>query len=141
MGADPLTAALVVAGGTLIEQREQSRAARRDSKRAQKVERRIQNVRAARERRQAYRNARRATAAAESGAIAAGTTQTSSFVGGQSGIQSQLASNVSFLEQNRQLANQRSLFMQRAEQHRGRAQDMAAIRGFAMQSASLFTPG
>lgn len=140
MGVDPITSAAFV-GGSVLEQREETRAARRDARRAQQVERRIQNVRAARERRQAFRNARRAAAAAESGAVASGTTQTSSFVGGQSGIQRQLASNVSFLEQNRQLAKQKSLFMQRAEQHRGRAQDMAAIRELAYQSASLFTPG
>lgn len=140
MGLDPITTSVLTAG-SVVEEREQTRAARRDARRARDAEVRLQNVRAARERRQMARQARIARAQVESGAVASGTTQTSGFAGGTGGIQTQLASNLSFINQSQQLAEQQSVFAQRAADHRGRAQDVAAVRSLAFQTASLFTPG
>lgn len=140
MGLDPITTT-VLSVGSVVEEREQTRAARRDARRAQAAERRIQNVRAARERRQAIRQARTARAQIESGAVASGTSNTSGAISGAAGVTTQLASNLSFLNQQQSLANQQSLFAQNAADHESRAQEMAGYRNLAFQTASLFTPG
>jgi hypothetical protein len=140
---DPITstALAVVAGGSVIEQREQTRAARRDANRARDAERRLQNVKASRERRKAVRAARMQRAQIESGAVASGTSNTSGFAGGAGGVQTQLASNLSFLNKSQELTNEQSIFKQRAANHEGRAKDMADLRNLAFQGASLFSPG
>ena len=140
---DPVTSSILggVAAGSVAKQREETRAARRDANRARDAERRLQNVKASRERRKAVRAARIQRAQIESGAVASGTSNTSGFAGGAGGVQTQLASNLSFLNTAQQLTNEQSIFKQRAANHEGRAQDMSDLRGLMMQGASLFSPG
>lgn len=135
--------AVMTGGASLLvtESRKARKEAQKEQNKARAAERRLQNIRAARERRQAARQARMARAQIESGAVASGTTGTSSFAGGVGGVQTQLASNVSFLNQAQQLTNQQSIFEQKAANKLGKAQDLEGLRDLAIRGGSLFAGG
>jgi len=128
---------LGVGGGAAVESREQRRAAERDQKRARAAEKRIQDIRAARERRAAVREARMARAQAEQGAVASGAAG-SGQASGIGTIGTQLAVNLSFLDQVKALSDQSSIFQEKAARHYSRAQDASDFSSLAMQGASLF---
>ena len=136
---DPITTGLIigsVAGtGASIQQ---SRQARKEAGKARKAEQRLQNVRAARERKAAVREARLKRAQIQSGAVQGGVATSSGAVQGAGAVGTQLASNLSFLDQSSQLTNQISLFRQKSADASGRASTYAAVSGLAMQGASLF---
>lgn len=139
MGLEALViGSLILGGGAAIESREQRRSAERDQKRARAAEKRIQDIKAARERRAAVREAMKARADINTGVVASGVSGSSAAVAGMGTINTQLATNLSFLDQTKSLADQSSLFQEAAAKHSSRAQDFSDLSGLAMQGASMF---
>lgn len=139
---DPETAlggGLVV--GSKVAEHEETKAAGRDRKRAAKSQRRLQSIKSARERRAQVRAAQKAQAEIIAGGVAAGTTQTSSVSQGVGSVQSQLASNLSFLDSVESLNEQTSIFQQKAATHTGKAATAKAVGDLAITGASLFAGG
>lgn len=132
---DPVTATVGFVGGA-VESREQRRAGERDQKRARAAEKRIQDIRAARERRAAVREARAARAAAEQGGVASGASG-SGQISGVGTIGTQLASNLSFMDQVKTLSDQSSLFQEAAASHYSRAQDWSDLQSLVNQGAGM----
>lgn len=123
----------------------QQREASKDEKRARKAERRMQAIRTARERRRQIQEAQRLQSETEVTAVATGTTQTSAVAQAQGGIQTQLATNLSFLDQMKGLTDRQSIFLQRAEHHRQRATTASAIssvgKEVSRQAMSIYSGG
>lgn len=140
MGLEVLATAggVAVSGGAeIMAQRD----AAKEQRKARKVEQRLQRAKAARERRAQIRQAQQAQAQIEAGAVATGTQQTSAAAGGVGSVQTQLASNLSFLNQSEQAAKQISIFQQEAADDLTRAEVYGAAKNLTMQSASLFGSG
>lgn len=140
MGLEVLATAggVAVSGGAeIMAQRD----AAKERRKARKVEQRLQRAKAARERRAQIRQAQQAQAQIEAGAVATGTQQTSAAAGGVGSVQTQLASNLSFLNQSEQAAKQISIFQQEAADDLTRAEVYGAAKNLTMQSASLFGSG
>lgn len=127
-------------GASLLvtEPRRQRKEAEAEQRKAGAAQRKIQDIKTQRERRQAVREARAARAEILSGAVASGTTSTSSVEAGVAGLGTQLASNLSFLEQASELTNQISIFEQNAANKLRRAGEIDSIRNTGLQVASLF---
>lgn len=138
---DPVTATIIAvgaaAGGTAYSI-DQQKAAERDQERASAIQRKIQDAKTQRERRKSVREARMSKANVEAGAQASGTSNTSSAVTGVGSIGTQLADNLSFLDQVTDQTNQISLFEEKASKSLRRAKDGEAVGSLAFQSASLF---
>jgi len=117
---EPATIALatiaVVSGGAAYEQ---NRQASKDSESAREVQQRIQDVKTARERRKAVRQARTARAEIEARAQASGTASTSSAVSGAGTVGTQLASNLSFLDEVKKETQTASMFEGRSSSKKG----------------------
>lgn len=130
-----LGAAVLGTGASIKQQREMAS----DQKRARRTQQRLQQVRQARQRRQQIREAQQARSEALAQAVAtgmvSGTGKTSAASHATGAIQSQLASNLSFLDQTQGLMQQQSIFQQRAADHAGRAETFSALSGLAMQAA------
>lgn len=124
--------------GSAIESREERKSAERDQKRARAAEKRIQDIKAARERRAAVREAMKARADINTGVVASGVSGSSAAVAGLGTINTQLATNLSFLDQVKSLSDQSSLFQEAAAKHYGRAQDFSDLSNLSMQGASMF---
>lgn len=92
----------VAAVGSAVSQRNAARA----QSRSQRIEQRRADIANARERRTVVRNARVARAQIEAQASLTGQTGSSTVAGATSGVQQQLGSNLSFLDQNQQLSAQ-----------------------------------
>jgi hypothetical protein len=140
---DPVTttiAALGIAGGAQIHAIDQQKAASRDNKRAAARQRRLQAIKSARERRAQVRAGQKAQAEIIAGGVASGTTQTSSVSQGQGSVQSQLASNISFLDSVESLNKETSIFQQKAAKHGSNAATATAVGNLALTGASLFAP-
>lgn len=135
---DPLTIAVATAAVGTAASVHQSAQARSEQRKAARVERRIQDVKAARERRRAIREARIARADVEAGAQATGAGTSSGAITGSGTIGTQLASNLSFLDQASELQTQSSIFRQKAANFSGRAQDFGAVSNIALTTGSLF---
>ena len=138
---DPITITLGVIAltGTAVSV-DQQKAAARDQKRSQKAQRRIQDIKSAKERRKQVRAAQAAQAEIAAGGVASGTTKTSGTKQGAGSVQSQLASNLSFLDQVESLNKESSIFSQKAAGHQTRAGTAQAVSGLALTGASLFAP-
>lgn len=80
--------------------------ANRAQERTQELQQRQANLQAARQKREAIRESRIAYAQAQQNAVNAGAENTSSSKGGLGSIQSQLASNISFLDNFNSLSKQ-----------------------------------
>lgn len=89
------------------------------------------NLQVAREKRDAIKAARLAFATAQQGAENQGAANTSSSVGGLGSIQSQLSSNLSFLDQNQVLADAGSVQIGLANKYMSRARTADAVSSVA----------
>ncbi len=123
--------------GSAVEQREERRAGERDQKRARAAEKRIQDIRAARERRAAVREARAARAAAEQGGVASGASGSGQVLGVGT-VGTQLASNLSFMDQVKTLSDQSSLFQEAAAKHYSRSQDWSDFGQLVGMGMSMY---
>jgi len=135
---DPVTATAAAVGVLGGAQYKAQRDASKEQKKARKVEQRLQRAKAARERRAQIRQAQQAQAQIETGAVATGTQQTSAAAGGVGSVQTQLASNLSFLNQSEQAAKQISIFQQAAADDRERAQAYGAATELGLKAMSIF---
>ena len=83
-------------------------------KKARRVQSRMADIEAQRQRQAQVREARIKRARLAAGAQASGVENTSSLAGAQSGLQTELASNLSFINTTQQMGNQASGYLQRA---------------------------
>lgn len=137
---DPVSIGLGLAVFSTAYSVDQQREAAKDSKRAQRAQQRLQDIKAARERRSQVRQAIVAQSTLEARAQATGTSKSSSAQQGGDSVQSQLASNLSFLDQANQLNQQTSIFEQRAASASSRAATGQAVASLSLTGASLFAP-
>ena len=86
----------------------------RQQKKARRVQSRMADIEAQRQRQAQVREARIKRAQLTAGAQASGVENTSSLAGAQSGLQTELASNLSFINTTQQMGNQASGYLQRA---------------------------
>jgi len=136
MGTEVVATALAV--GSTAGSIQQSRQAAKASKRASRAQQRIQDIKAARERRRQVQQAQQAQAQIASNAQVGGTTKSSSVVGARDSVQSQLAGNLSFLDQVGDLNRQTSIFNQKAADFRSNAAALQQLSSLSLQGASLF---
>jgi hypothetical protein len=105
-------------------------------KKANKAQQQQVNLQAARQRRDAIRAARLANAQAVVTAENQGASTSSSAVGGQSSITSQLNSNLSFLDQYGTLSDQASAALGKAQTWEHRSKNGSAAAGLGMFAVS-----
>ena len=116
-----VTAFVVSAASTVASMKQQKKAAKAQEK-AQRIDQRRQDYTTARERRKQIRAARVAQAQVQSQAQAMGTATTSRTAGISGGIQSELGSNLSFLDTQQGFVSaigQQSMAAGRASQRAG----------------------
>lgn len=101
-------------------------------KKANQAQRAQDNLRAARERKEAIRAARASRGMAQQAAVNQGAEGSSVSLGGLGSIDSQLGSNLSFLDQFNSLSDQASVSLGKANQHGANAQTASAVAGFGM---------
>lgn len=123
---NPVTGAVIAAIATAASITEQQKASKA-SKRSQAAQQRAANEQTARQRRQQLREARIQRALTESQAVAAGVQGSSAVVGAQSGIQSQLGSNIAFLSGQQGLSNAASIENQKAADAQTRASIFSSV--------------
>lgn len=119
-----------------IQQSKASKKAASAQQRAAQLEQRRQDLAAARERRQQYRQARIQRAQIASNAGATGVSQTSGAISGQGIVGTQAGANVSYLNQQSDLARQQGIFQTQAYTAQGKA---AMWGGVASLGSSIFS--
>lgn len=132
---DPITAAVVVGGVFAAGSLEQQRQASRRSRRAQRIQQRQADVQTARERRNQIRQARIQRALTESQGVGADALGSSALAGATGSIQSQLASNVGFLNVQQDLSRQASAANIGAARAATRAGIFSSVSNLALTSA------
>lgn len=138
MPAIPIIAgvAAVASVGATVASISSANKARKAQQRQNRYERQIQANRSARERIQAVRSARIASGALTQGAETRGASTTSGFLGGLGSIQSQLNSNLSFLDTQTRLSDAASVQAGRASNYNAQSQIWAGVSDVAK---SVFT--
>lgn len=132
MPAIPAITAVTAAVGAVASYQQQRRAASaaqeqaRNQRAAQTVRQRMEDREVARERRQAIREARAARGMVLSQGATQGTSQSSGVAGGLGSVQSQMGYNISFLDQQQDLAEGVSMFSQQAADAGSRASQYQA---------------
>lgn len=128
MGVMTAIALGVMAVGTVMSAKAQKDSVKEQRKaiRAQQKQADLAN---ARERRTAVRNARVMRASIESQAATTGLVGSSAAQGSTSNVQSRLGENLSFLDQNIQLAAQASTANERAAKYAGQASSWGGVAG------------
>lgn len=121
-----ITMAVVATASAVGSAYSQNRAARA-SARAQRAEQRRADIANARERRATLRNARVAAASIEAQAANTGLATSSAAAGAAANVQSQVASNLNWLDVNQQLSAQVSRANQQAAAWMSRANNWAAV--------------
>lgn len=106
--------------------------ANKQAKAAATAEQARNDLRAARERRDAIRAARVAYGSVAQSAENQGVSASSSALGGQSSITSQIASNISFLDADKFYADQAGQALGKMQTWRSRASTAGDVAGFAM---------
>lgn len=123
--------AAVVAAGAVVAGTAMSISNANKARKAQKnqyaYERQLSQNRATRERRDAIRAARLSMGQVQQGAANQGAQDTSAFLGGFGSIQSQLNSNLSFLDTNQKLADQAGAQASKANGYLSAAQNWGAV--------------
>ena len=140
MGAEVVIAAVgaAFAAKGAIDQKKAAEEAASAREESEKRQQRIRDLQTARERRKQVAQARIQRAQILAGAGAAGTTETSSFVGGTGSISSKAAGNIGFINQTQALSQQASLFNQQAADAQGREAQAQALGGVGK---TLFSTG
>lgn len=125
-----VAALTVSAGATLYSANQQSKAAKA-GERSAALDRQRMNLQVAREKRDAIKAARIAYATSQQTAENQGSSGSSSSEGGLGSIQSQLSSNLSFLDQNQVLADAASVQIGIANRYMSRARTADAVGSVA----------
>lgn len=126
-----------VAVGTTAASISSTQQAAKQANKAAEAQRKQQELAAARERANAIRQARMAYATSAQGAETAGASLSSSSLGGLGSIQSQLTSNLSFLDKNQQLADQGSIALGKMRSAEANASSFGAVAGLAIQGVGM----
>ena len=124
------TALAVSAGSTIYSANQQNKASKANQA-AAGLDRQRMNLQVAREKRDAIKAARFSYAQAQQGAENQGAQYSSSSEGGLGSIQSQLGSNLSFLDQNQILADAASVQIGIANKYQSRARTADAVGSVA----------
>jgi len=130
--------AIALAAISTVASQRQARKATKAQERAQRIDQKRQDYTTARERRKQIRAARVSQAQVQSQSQAMGTATTSRTAGISGGIQSELGSNLSFLDTQQGFVNaigQQNIAAGRARQ---RAGEFAALGDLASQGVGLF---
>ena len=109
----------------------QGRSAARASRKSNELQQRIADIKAQRERVKLVGEARRKRAALAQSAELSGVAGSSGALAGQSGISSQAASGLSFLDQVGSLGRQSNVFAQQSANASSRGQMFGAVAGVA----------
>lgn len=117
--------------GTVL-QLQQAKKARKAAKQQYAFERQLANNRAARQRIQAIREARLTAGAVAQAAENAGSSTSSAALGALGSIQSQLNSNLSFLDTNQKLADAAGYQASQVAIHTSKANDWAGVSNLGM---------
>lgn len=135
MGADPFTLALVAvsAGGTYVSNRNQRRAVSAQNE-ANRIQQEQANLQSARQQRDAIRQARIARANATNAAATQGALGSSGSLGGLASIQSQLGSNLSFLDTYNKFSDQATTQLGRANKFQARAAAAESVSRLALSA-------
>jgi hypothetical protein len=128
-------AAIALAGTFLSHQ--QGQKAARANKTQQELQQRISDVKASREKSKLLREARRTRATLAQNAVNTGVSGSSGATAGQSGVRSQLASGVSFLDQVQSLSQTSNIFAQKAADARGNQKILDTLAGFSLKAAEV----
>lgn len=133
----------VMTGGLAlpVQAREDQKSAERREGRARAEERKIRDIKNARERRRAIREARVQRAEIEAGAQASGTTSTSGAAQGVGTVGTQLAANLSFLDEVGARATSASLFRESAARKRSQAQDKQQLFDLGVTGVKMAAGG
>lgn len=132
----------VVSVGLGVQQQREQRKAVKEQKESQRAQQASANARAQRERIQQIRKQRAAQASIQAAGFAAGAPTSSSVAGGVSGVGSQAASNIGFLNTQQaaasvsSAANQRALDFQSRAATLGVAADIFGNQGFQEGTAN-----
>lgn len=131
---DTLKLGVDLATGGAVSAREASQ----ENRKAQRIAQRRADLATARQRRQQIREARIARAQVEAQGAGRGIQGSSGIVGAGASVQSQLASNLSFLDQTQELSGQISDANIRAGRLGSRAATFKAVRdtAFAIKDAA-----
>ena len=122
-----------VAVGSTVASISSTQHAAKQSNKAAEAQRKQQELAGARERSNAIRQARMAYASNAQGAEAAGVSTSSASLGGLGSVQSQLNSNISFLDKNQELADQGSIALGKMRSAEANASSFGAVAGLALQ--------
>lgn len=133
---DPITTTMV-----LTKPMQEQREATKDMRRASRARMRLMERKQARERLKQMREAQQVRAATVAQGAATGTTKSSTFAQATGSIQSQLASNLSFLNDTETFARAESIFSQRAVEHSARADRYQQGIDIGFKAASIFAGG
>lgn len=143
-----LIAAGVAAAGAVASYQQQSRAAdaaqeqAKNQRAAQTVRQRMADRETARQRRESIREARSARGRVLAQGATQGTSQSSGVAGAMGSVQSQAGYNISFLDQQQDLAGGASMFSQRAADARSKqAGYQAKANLFSSISSSAWSAG
>lgn len=139
MPAVPIIAAVgaTVAAGATVASAVQAGKARKAQKEQYKYERQLQTNRAAKERVNAVRAARLSQGALMQTASNSGAGESSVALGALGSIQSQLNSNLSFLDTNQKLSNQAGFYASKANIASSKAATWQGVAGLGMQIFSM----
>lgn len=134
MPAIPVIAAVgaVVAAGATVASAVQAGKARKDAKKQYQFERQLATNRSVKERTNAIRAARLQQGALLQTAANTGAGESSVALGALGSIQSQLNSNLSFLDTNQKLANLAGYYASQANIHSSKAQTWAGVADLGM---------
>lgn len=135
MPAVPIVAAVgaTVAAGATVASAIQAGKARKAAEKQYAYERQLATNRAAKERVNAIRTARLASGALAQTAANSGASSSSVALGAFGSIQSQLNSNLSFLDTNQKLADQAGYYASKANIHQSKANTYSSIGALGMQ--------
>lgn len=127
--------ALAIAGTLLGHQK--GKIAERANKKQNELQQRLADVRASKEKSKLLREARRAKASLANSAVFSGASGSSGATAGQSGLTSQAASGISFLDQVQSLSQTSNIFAQKAADARSNQGIANTLTGLAMKGASV----
>jgi hypothetical protein len=116
-----------IALGSLFLSHQQSNKAERANKTERQLQQRMADVKASREKSKLLREARRTRATLAQNAVNTGVSGSSGATAGQSGVRSQLASGVSFLDQVQSLSQTSNIFAQKAADARATGSAFEAL--------------
>jgi hypothetical protein len=130
MGVIIAAASLGLSGVSMVQQRKAAKKSADMQQRAIDEQRKQDELRQARERRQQVREARIRSGQISQATANQGASTTSAAVGGQASIQSQLSSNLGFLDQSGSINTNIGNYMSQSNKYQAKAADWGAIGSF-----------